>query len=161
MNTYWNRKKVTSYLVIQRKWCASGSKQVTLHVFGDFIQNFNQIKDGTWLLQSDVSSYRAYFLSIMFFTFICPCAFISSYLLLPKAGPSTFLLPQFYSVQLQSSRWMCFHLSFLTRADVSHIPITLSPHVRKTRVCVVSAQFWEQSSWGSIGLVVGSAGAHC
>lgn len=42
---------------------------------------------------------------------------------------------------------------FLTLPDVSNIPITLSPHVRKPWVCLVSAQLSVESSSGSTGLV--------
>lgn len=47
--------------------------------------------------------------------------------------------------------------SLFSPHKVSHIPIALSPHVRKTWVCVVSALIWERSSSGSTGPVVGSS----
>lgn len=125
------------------------------------VQILGQIKDATWLLQTECSSDQAYF---SFLLLLPSNLFLCFHLSLPlsrKYRPFTFSFPHFHQVLLQSFflfKWIHGHpFFFLTLPAVSHIPITLSPHVRKTWVCVVSAQLWEQSSSGSIGPVVGSA----
>lgn len=125
------------------------------------VQIFGQIKDATWLLQTECSSDQTYFLSSASSTFKSFPVFSPLFASFPQIPPiplSPILIFIMSSFNLSfSSKWIHRHPSFLTLPDVSHIPITLSPHVRKTWVCVVSAQLWEQSSSGSVGPVVGSA----
>ena len=144
------------------EWSVSGSKTDGPCMFLlTLVQILGQIKDATWLQQTERSLDQPYFLfsaSSTLRSFLC---FHLSSLLSRKYRPFHFLLSPFSSCPTFdlsfSSKRIHRHPSLLTLAGVSHIPITLSPHVRKTRVCVVSAQLWEKSSSGSAGLVVGSA----
>lgn len=105
-----------------------------------------EIKDATWLLEDLCSSDQT---NVLLYHFTSPYLFPTTRTLYTFISPFSFH-------PLRSCKWMHCHLSFRTLADVSHITITLSPHVRKAGVSVVSAQRWEQSSLGSIGPVDGS-----
>lgn len=125
------------------------------------VQILGQIKDAIWLLQTQCSSDQAYFpfsASPTFKSFSVLSPLLASFPQLPPLplSPNPIFIMSSFNLSF-SSKWIHRHSYFLTLPDISHIPITLSPHVRKTWVCVVSAQLWEESSSGSIGLVVGSA----
>lgn len=125
------------------------------------VQVLGQIKDATWLLQTECSSDQAYFLfsaSSTFKSFPVLSPLLASFPQIPPPplSPIPIFIMSHFDLSFPSKQSRR-HPSFLTLPDVSHIPITLSPHVRKTWVCVVSALLWERSSSGSIGLVVGSA----
>lgn len=121
------------------------------------VQILGQIKDATWLLQTPqtrlIFSFCFYYLQI-FFTSLC--------LFPANTTPSTFSCP----CSIFPSPSFHRYPSFLTLPDVSHIPITLSPHVRKTWVCVVSALLREavqlRLHWAGCRFGLRSrAGAHC
>lgn len=105
------------------------------------IQILGQIKDATWLLQTESSSDRAYF----------PFSASSTFKSFPALSPLLASFPQIPPLLLSlvpifilsyfgfsfSSKWIHRHLPFLNLPDVSHFPVALSPHVGKTWVCVV------------------------
>lgn len=121
------------------------------------LQILGQIKDATWLLQTKCSD-RAYFVFLTSSIHqIFSCTFTSLCLFPTNYHPFHFLLSPFSSCPTSIFLSLPNISIAIPLPDVSHIPITLSPHVRKTRVCVVSALLWERSSSGSTGPVVGSA----
>lgn len=111
------------------------------------VQILSQIKDATWLLQTE------YFLDQAYFLFSASSTFKSFPVLSPlvasfpqKPPPPLYPTPAFIMSHFDlsfSSKWIHRHPSSLNLPDVSRIPITLLPHVRKTWVCVASAKIWE------------------
>jgi len=157
VNKYWSSKEVVAnwgrviHEGMIRVWEQTDGPCMFLLTL---VQVLHQIKDATWL-QTEGFSDPAYFLiysafTITSFSVLSPILASFSTIAHTSSPIPIFIMSSFWSF-----KWMRCHPSFLTLADVSHFPITLSPHVRKTWVCVVTAQFWEQSSSGSIGLVVG------
>lgn len=110
------------------------------------VQILSQIKDATWLLQSKCSSDQAYFLfsaSYTFKSFPVLSPLLASFPQKPPLPLSPIPIFIMYYFDLSfSSKWIHRHPFFLNLPDVSHIPITLLPHVRKTWVCVASAKIW-------------------